>query len=183
MNDQSLVRNTWKSEFKFTIYLIKNPVEFLDAKTGGSTSNIRSGTTSNIRSGTTSNIRSVTTSNIRSGTTSNIRSESTSSSRTGGGTITRKPVYRYTPSIRTTATRFTSSYGYSSANRFSYNPALQYYRYGSYSGSRFGISIRSNENKHPIAQLDNRIFYVFESNIRDCLLACRSIVPRNTILL
>ena len=49
----------------------------------------------------------------------------------------------YRSGLRSVASRYTSSNGYRSANRFSYNPATRQYRYGSYSGNRFGSSIRS----------------------------------------
>lgn len=43
--------------------------------------------------------------------------------------------------IRTVSSRYTSSNGYNSANRFTSTNGV--YRYGAYSGNRFGTQIRS----------------------------------------
>ncbi len=68
-----------------------------------------------------------------------------SGSRSGsrGSTTSRSgSSYRYSSGIRSIASRFTSSSGFSNSNRFSVSPSTGLYRYGSYSGSRFGTSIR-----------------------------------------
>ena len=45
-------------------------------------------------------------------------------------------------SARTVSSRYTSSTGFRSTNRFNYNRGTNTYRYGSYTGSRYGQSIR-----------------------------------------
>ncbi len=67
-----------------------------------------------------------------------IRVQTGSSRTRTGGTSS----YRYSSGVRTASSRLTSASGFNSANRFSYTPSSGIYRYGAYSGTRFGTSIR-----------------------------------------
>ena len=48
--------------------------------------------------------------------------------------------------MRSVAVGYTRSNGFSDSNRFHYTPFTGLYRYGKYSGTRFGASIRSNKS-------------------------------------
>ena len=64
-------------------------------------------------------------------------------SRSSGSRTSSGSSYRYSSGVRTISSRFTSGSGFNSANRFSYTPTSGIYRYGAYSGTRFGTSIGS----------------------------------------
>lgn len=53
---------------------------------------------------------------------------------------------RTTSGARATAVRYTTINGFNRANRFQYDPSTRIYRYGSFTGTRFGVDIRSKEN-------------------------------------